>query len=101
MTKFPTIREMADALSWVQDLHQVKYDQKSLTFRGLEFVQYPCRDDGGSIDSIDFNVYPVEVPFAEAYRNWEYMKEIEKINKEIIDSLPPFPIEDEECDLPF
>lgn len=96
--KFPTIKELQNALMWGWELMDCNYNQSNYTFEGFEPIYVPVRDSGGSIDSIDVRFEPVKVTFFQAYQCW---KDLEEIAKQSPVPAPVAPVECEEIELPF
>ena len=82
---FPTIAEMSAALLRNYNVSKVEYDTNKCVFRVMVLVPFPCYDDGGGIDSFDFEESWSTVPFSRAYK--DYMHEI-KMETEWLEELP-------------
>ena len=102
---FPTIREMENAILFVMgdNMGKCNYQQDSYTFLAVEMVPYPVRDDGGSIDSIDFDPIEHTFSFKEAYNMWESMEELFKQIQKGVAPKPvsPYPTTEIDDILPF
>ena len=70
--EFPTIKQMENAILFAMDdcNGKCEYHQDTYTFIAVEYVPYPVRDSGGSIDSIEFEEVKHEIPFQEGYHYW-------------------------------
>ncbi len=101
-TNFPTIKEMADAVSFWTNCSECTYNQNDHTFLVVELMPYPCRDSGGSIDSIDFERIEHIIGFQEAYNDWLSMKETLEGRVYLIpDPVAPSYVLEQDDDLPF
>ena len=74
-TNFPTIREMENAILFAMGDGKVHYQQETMSFLAIEMIPYPVRDDGGSIDSIDFEKVEHTISFQEGYQYWVAMND--------------------------
>lgn len=73
--EFPTIKQMENAILFAMSDNNGKceYHQDTHTFIATEYVLYPVRDSGGSIDSIGFNPVEHSISFQEGYHYWVAM----------------------------
>lgn len=104
--EFPTIKQLENAiLFWMADCYgKCEYNKETHTFLATEYIQTPCYDSGGGIDSIDFSPVHHNISFLEAYEIWSKYRRIqEEVNKQF-DNIPE-PIcsfvEEEAFELPF
>ena len=73
--EFPTIKQIEDAILFAMSDNNGKceYHQDTHTFIATELVPIVCRDDGGSIDSIDYIETPHTISFQDGYHYWVAM----------------------------
>lgn len=104
--EFPTIKQMIDAIIFAMNDNNGKceYHQDTYTFIAVEYVPYPVRDSGGSIDAIGFEEVKHEISFQEGYHYWLAFIDFveEKCNPIPAPVCPHYRYpEFEEDDLPF
>lgn len=73
--EFPTIKQMVNAIlfAMADNNGKCEYHQDTHTFVATEYVPYPVRDSGGSIDSIGFEPVEHSISFQEGYQYWVAM----------------------------
>lgn len=104
---FPTIKQMENAILFAMNDNYGKceYHQDTHTFLATEFVAYPVRDDGGSIDSIGYEPIEHEITFKEAYDYWrafeDFVNGIASPLPAPVTPISPFYNEVLDDDLPF
>lgn len=107
MNNFPTIKQMENAVLFAMNDNNGKceYHQDTHTFVAIEYVPYPIRDSGGSIDSVGFKPIEHEITFKEAYNYWRALEDF--INDNInpmpapVTPIAPFYNNNLDNDLPF
>jgi hypothetical protein len=102
--EFPTIKQMIDAIIFaMNDCNgKCEYHQDTYTFVAVEYVPYPVRDSGGSIDSIGFEPVEHSISFQEGYHYWVAMMDfIEEKVTPIPAPVTPRYLTYEDDDLPF
>lgn len=77
---FPTIAELSATLKSDWFAQKVEYDVGNCNFKVIHYTEYPCYDDGGSIDSVDFVEEVTTVSFYAAYCNYmNHMRWLEEL----------------------
>jgi len=73
--EFPTIKQMENAIlfAMADNNGKCEYHQDTHTFIAVEMIPIPCRDSGGSIDSVDFELVEHSISFQEGYHYWVSM----------------------------
>ena len=104
--EFPTIKQMENAILFAMDdcNGKCEYHQDTYTFIAVEYVPYPTRDSGGSIDAIGFEEVVHEISFQEGYHYWLALMDFveEKCNPIPAPVCPRYRYPElEEDDLPF
>lgn len=101
---FPTIKQMVDAILFAMaDCNgKCEYHEDTHTFTAIEYVPYPVRDDGGSIDSMGFEPVEHSIGFQEAYHYWVAMMDLIEgtVNPMPAPVIPRYPTYEDD-DLPF
>ena len=102
--EFPTIKQIEDAILFAMGDNNGKceYLDDTHTFIATEYVPYPVRDSGGSIDSIGFEPVEHSISFQEGYHYWVAMMDFieEKVSPIPAPVCPWYP-EIDNTDLPF
>jgi len=106
--EFPTIKQMVNAILFAMNDNngRCEYHQDTHTFLAVEYIPYPVRDSGGSIDSVEFKPVEHTITFQEGYKYWvEEMKTMEELEMQVFDiptPIAPCPwCPDNDDDLPF
>ena len=102
--KFPTIHQMMRAIEcWLNSpMNSCSYDESTHQFTAPVYIETPCYDDGGSIDSSDFRIEDTVFTFESAYKMWADLEGLTIPNK--LKSESPLYVDsivDFEDDLPF
>ena len=104
MKKFPTIKQMEEAILFAMaDCNgKCEYHEDTHTFTAIEYVPYPVRDSGGSIDSIGFEPVEHSIGFQEGYHYWVAMMDLIEGTVTPIPApmIPRYPTYEDD-DLPF
>lgn len=108
MKRFPTIKELEDAILYTMGygMSTCEYHQSDNTFYAVEYVPCIVRDSGGGIDSVEFNPEEHYIPFVQAYRWWEEIQHLEEELRECRNVFPPQPVSqvsamEDDIELPF
>ena len=103
--EFPTIKQMENSILFAMGSNEgrCEYQEDAHIFIATDLVPYPVRDDGGSIDSIEFAEMKCEISFQEAYKYWLEEQAFYKDCLPEPTTLIPTPAEVREMyeDLPF
>lgn len=101
---FPTIKQMEEAILFAMtDCNgKCEYHEDTHTFVAIEYVPYPIRDSGGSIDSIGFEPVEHSIGFQEGYHYWVAMMDLIEgtVNPIPAPVIPKYPTYEDD-DLPF
>lgn len=102
--EFPTIKQMEEAILFaMEDCNgKCEYHEDTHTFTAIEYVPYPVRDSGGSIDSMGFEPVEHSIGFQEGYHYWVAMMDLIEgtVNPIPAPVIPRYPTYEDD-DLPF